>query len=909
MPNLFIDVEARFAKLQDSMDQVNRVVKKGVGDMNRSFGTLEKGIRTISNVARGGVLLYAAQELAQLATAISRPAAEAERASIRLNAVLRNMGDSVKVTRAQIDEVADSLSRSTQFDDDSVRAAASALLTFGNIAEKEMLRALRASADVAAFFDKELPEAASELARALADPEAAAKLLKSAGRSLTDQEKELIKALGASGKIAEQQGIILGKLEEAYTGAARELGGGLIGELKKLGNQFGELTEDVASSGVTTLFTDLIRHAREYISEVREIRNITGSLFGDLWLEDIADVFRSNLESLEATRRKIDDIQKRIQAARNAGVPNNPQLAENLRRERLREQLFVYRRDREIDNDPYLQELATKGQDAEQAKREAGRASAFAPGPRAPSKSGGSGGNETESTFLALKRQLNAELTRELDLTERETLLADERFRKLLPAQRQELLAIAARVDAKREEARATETSNSLLDVVRAEEQEILRTELDAIERSKDALQASYDAKLETATNYYAQRAALEDRALALQIDAASAELDQARNIESDTSKPLAERIEAMRDVARLSEEIKRLETERGAVEVTNARAAASAVDDQRRALESLRFQMREDAGEVTYEDRFQRGLQENEGLLNSDLTQEEKLDVVRYINVQAAREELAEFERDFSITMERIRSQEEAVIRDRDSGAISGLTAEQRIAEIRAQGTAELHKQVAAVKELAAAHPSAFGPEQDQRIRNMVDSTKELQKQTDELAGLYRQMGETIAGAFEEAIIGGNSFKETINSLGKDIQRLLLREFVTKPLASSLSSSIGNLAVQFGSSFFGGGGGGAVNLDANTLDGLAALYGGGRAVGGPVQGGRMYRVNETGPEFFVPHESGKVVPLGQMPPGAFGGAKATVNVYARDASSFHASRTQTAVAMQLALNRASRAL
>jgi len=45
----------------------------------------------------------------------------------------------------------------------------------------------------------------------------------------------------------------------------------------------------------------------------------------------------------------------------------------------------------------------------------------------------------------------------------------------------------------------------------------------------------------------------------------------------------------------------------------------------------------------------------------------------------------------------------------------------------------------------------------------------------------------------------------------------------------------------------------------------LGNIFGGGRATGGPVTAGVVYRVNEREPEFFKPRQSGEVVPLSKM--------------------------------------------
>ena len=72
--------------------------------------------------------------------------------------------------------------------------------------------------------------------------------------------------------------------------------------------------------------------------------------------------------------------------------------------------------------------------------------------------------------------------------------------------------------------------------------------------------------------------------------------------------------------------------------------------------------------------------------------------------------------------------------------------------------------------------------------------------------------------------------------------------------------------------SLFSGGGGSFGSL----LGGFAKMmFGGGRAGGGDVTPGRIYRVNEYGEEFFSPASHGRVVPAG----GGGGGQRLGVDV------------------------------
>jgi len=54
--------------------------------------------------------------------------------------------------------------------------------------------------------------------------------------------------------------------------------------------------------------------------------------------------------------------------------------------------------------------------------------------------------------------------------------------------------------------------------------------------------------------------------------------------------------------------------------------------------------------------------------------------------------------------------------------------------------------------------------------------------------------------------------------------------------------------------------------------------FGGGRAMGGPVAGGTPYLVGEQGPELFVPHASGSIVPNHEMGGGGLSIGQVTIN-------------------------------
>lgn len=68
----------------------------------------------------------------------------------------------------------------------------------------------------------------------------------------------------------------------------------------------------------------------------------------------------------------------------------------------------------------------------------------------------------------------------------------------------------------------------------------------------------------------------------------------------------------------------------------------------------------------------------------------------------------------------------------------------------------------------------------------------------------LAQDLGMTFTSTFEDAVIEGNKFRDVLTGIAEDIQRILLRQSVTKPAANAISSAVGGL--NFGGMFGGGG-------------------------------------------------------------------------------------------------------
>lgn len=117
--------------------------------------------------------------------------------------------------------------------------------------------------------------------------------------------------------------------------------------------------------------------------------------------------------------------------------------------------------------------------------------------------------------------------------------------------------------------------------------------------------------------------------------------------------------------------------------------------------------------------------------------------------------------------------------------------------------------------------------------VEQSAEGLTQLRTVAEETDGVASDLGLTFASAFEDAIVQARSLREVVQGLAQDVLRIFVRQTVTAPVGGFLAD------------LFGG------------------LFGGARAAGGPVTGGRPYLVGERGPELFVPSASGSIVPNG----------------------------------------------
>jgi len=149
-------------------------------------------------------------------------------------------------TTKEINDLTLALSELSGISEEDLQQAGNNVLKFGDVSEDTYTRAVESINDMGGA-GKDVVGISEALGKALADPAAAAALLKRQGVLLNDEQKALIDNFTAVGDKAGAQGVILDALEGTYGGMAEAAGGTLQGNINKLNNAFENLSGDLVT--------------------------------------------------------------------------------------------------------------------------------------------------------------------------------------------------------------------------------------------------------------------------------------------------------------------------------------------------------------------------------------------------------------------------------------------------------------------------------------------------------------------------------------------------------------------------------------------------------------------------------------------------------------------------------------
>jgi len=151
----------------------------------------------------------------------------------------------VRPTKEAILELADSLSQITRFSDDAILSAQTIALTFGNIGADVFPDVTMAILDMSTKMGGDLQGAAVMIGKALNDPVNMLQSLTRNGVTFTEEQKQMIESLWASGDAAGAQKIVLGELNREFGGSAVAAGQTFAGQMDIIKNNLLNTAESI----------------------------------------------------------------------------------------------------------------------------------------------------------------------------------------------------------------------------------------------------------------------------------------------------------------------------------------------------------------------------------------------------------------------------------------------------------------------------------------------------------------------------------------------------------------------------------------------------------------------------------------------------------------------------------------
>jgi len=217
-------------------------------------------------------------------------------------AVLTNGLEKLGQTRTTVEDLvkaADRLGNVTLFSQDDFTQAFGLLTSFRNIAVSSYERVAEAAADVAQVTGQDVSSSMLQLAKALENPVEGMTALSRSGTTFTKQQKELVKELVETNRVAEAQEYILSEVEKQYKGSAAAAGkAGFAGEVDELRESFADLSEMIGKTFAPVL------------------ENI---------IEDITDMVNTFVRGLQSMERAYKGFMKRMRSTTVTGLTSDIQ--------------------------------------------------------------------------------------------------------------------------------------------------------------------------------------------------------------------------------------------------------------------------------------------------------------------------------------------------------------------------------------------------------------------------------------------------------------------------------------------------------------------------------------------------------------------------------------------------------
>lgn len=746
----------------------------------------------------------------------------AQNEQAQLAAVLKSTGEAAGYTADQLNDMATAMAGKSIFDDGDINRAQTRLLSYTNVVGEQFPEALQAAIDMATRLGTTVEQASETVGKALDVPAEGLSALSKQGFRFTEAQEKLVASLQSTGRTAEAQKIILDAMKSAYGGAAEAARNTFGGAIAALQNQLNSLM--TGSDGSLQGTASAINDLTRTLSS-QEVKSAFDSL---------TTLLANTIAMLASATGHFVSFGKFVgeSLAKAAGGSADP----------------IERLDSKITG---------LTQDIKNLDAEIGR-------PRKFSSGGGYGDLDELKTRaqqarneLASVQKTRASLIRDAN----NPIPAPKITAPKLP--KPGAIAVKGSGGAKDDDTKKLlENELKALERYISAEQELMG------ERNK-FLELYNSQGLISIKDYYQAQGDIRDEATKNQIKAYDEEIAALRKYQASATKK-TDKAEAEGKINELLEKQAKLQRETGSAALEAGIKQQLAADQYQDTLKELNARLLELQGNLGAAAAIRFDLQ-NDGLsklfsAEGNTEAQDKLKRIRELTIAQA--DLNKLSGDYSLIQGQLQIAEDRIALAQKMGTQGELDGLVKLGEARRASYDQLKSIAEQYERIAKA---SGDPQMLLKADQLKLSLEQLSAELDPLANKFNTMFSTAASsAFGDFISGTKSAKDAFRSFIDDVFSQ-----ITKMVSQNLFQKL------FGG-MLGGDSGGGFNFGSL----LSGLFGGARASGGPVEAGKLYRVNERGPElynangaqFLLPSASGTITPNHALRGGGGGGQ--TLNVF-----------------------------
>ena len=270
-------VETAAGRANRTMSRMTSIAGRATSAI-RGIGRAATSFRGIASIAALGYSIKQASDAASEQIAAER----------KLESVLAATGNAAGFTADELKQMAADLQRVTNYGDEATISAMGVMASFTNISGDVFQGAVVAAQDLSAVMGQDLQSSVVQIGKALNDPIKGVTALQRVGVAFTQQQRDQINALVASGNSMAAQQMILAELKKEFGGAAEAMAdpftqfGNAAGDVQE---ELGMLFRDIGTvllpigNDLLAWTSDAISGLRGYADEFQTFVTVAGNAF------------------------------------------------------------------------------------------------------------------------------------------------------------------------------------------------------------------------------------------------------------------------------------------------------------------------------------------------------------------------------------------------------------------------------------------------------------------------------------------------------------------------------------------------------------------------------------------------------------------------------------------------------